>query len=160
MEEQCDYEESCLNTRGSYLCVPTPCPSNYVRDDETGQCAQFCDQMPNNLCSDGAHIAQSISYPILSLKHLDPSIPFLKLVSYDIANIPLEYTKFTFDEKSNSDVFYMELIPNRNGIVYLYANDNFKSDQIYKLKITANSYDQLYRQLLYITKYVIYVSMH
>ncbi|KAJ6596002.1 Hemicentin-1, partial [Pseudolycoriella hygida] len=37
MTDDCSMEQKCLNTKGSYLCIPTPCPADYNRDEFSGQ---------------------------------------------------------------------------------------------------------------------------
>lgn len=35
-EDECNEEQSCLNTKGSYLCLPTSCPEEYDEDEQLG----------------------------------------------------------------------------------------------------------------------------
>lgn len=161
MTDDCGMEQKCLNTKGSYLCIPTPCPDDYDRDEMSGQCIQICSQEPNELCSENAKIAQTISYTILSVKSLNLDVPILKLVNYDINRKPLDKTNFTFIEHSTYDTFRLETIPNRTGIVYLFATEAIERTQVYQVKVLGLSYKgtsiEEESNLLYRTKFVIYV---
>jgi hypothetical protein len=35
-EDDCTEDQACLNTKGSYLCIPLSCPSNFVLNEENG----------------------------------------------------------------------------------------------------------------------------
>lgn len=150
-------DQACLNTKGSYLCVPTPCPDDYDRDELSGQCIQMCSRQTNKKCTEDATIAQTISYTVLSLSHFDITAPILKLVNYDVRRIAIEHTQFSFYDTANSDVFLLESLTHRTGIVYLYAKANVKREKVYKLKITGQSYDKNIVQLEYITRFIIYI---
>lgn len=157
MTEECGEDQTCLNTRGSYLCAPTPCPDDYDRDNFSGQCVQICSK---KICTDNAKIAQSISHTVLSLKETDLDIPILKLVSYDIYKRPLLNTEFSFLDNSNGgedDIFILERIPHKRGIVYLYAKENIQKEKVYKIKIIGRSYDLNGIQLLYVSRFIVYV---
>lgn len=160
MTDDCSAEQKCLNTKGSYLCIPTPCPDDYDRDELSGQCIQICAQQLNQTCSENAQIAQTISYTILSLKSLNFDVPFLKLVNYDINRRPLENTNFSFIEHSTDDVFWLQNIPNRMGIVYLFAKETIERVKVYQVKVLGLSYKtgvQEQLNLLYRTKFIIYI---
>lgn len=157
MEDECGFDQTCLNTKGSYVCVPTSCPEFYTRDEKSGQCIQMCDLMPNKTCSDKAIIAQTISYTVLSLPKISSDIPLLKLVTYDIKNQLLEKTFYSFIENSHHNLFELKSDYLKKGIFYIYLKklNEFKREKIYKLKILANSYDEM--SLTYITNFIVYV---
>lgn len=157
MIDDCGDDQSCLNTKGSYLCVPTPCPDGYERDTLSGQCIQLCHQPKHILCIDHAKIAQTISYTILSLAHIQLEFPILKLVNYDINRMPLVKTEFSFFEQTDTDTFVLESMPNKSGIVYVYAKEIIKREKLYKIKIIGRSYDDNVTELLYVTRFIIYV---
>lgn len=161
MTDDCSMEQKCLNTKGSYLCIPTPCPDDYDRDELSGQCVQICSQAPNRICSENAQVAQTISYTILSVKSLAFDVPILKLVNYDINRKPLEKTHFSFVDQSASDVFWLEKIPNRTGIVYLLAKESIDRTKVYQVKVLGLSYNSTNAaaesNLLYRTNFIIYV---
>lgn len=160
MTDDCSTDQKCMNTRGSYLCVPTPCPDDYDRDEMSGQCIQICKQQPNETCSEDAQVAQTISFTILSIKILNLDVPILKLVNYDMNRKPLEQTIFSFVEPSDNDVFVLEKIPNKKGIVYLYAKETIERTKVYKVKVLGLSYESSIEDktsLLYVTSFIIYV---
>lgn len=162
MTDDCGMEQKCLNTKGSYLCIPTPCPDDYDRDELSGQCIQICSQKPNQICSENAHVAQTISYTILSIKSLSFDVPILKLVNYDINRKPLEKTNFSFIEPTAYETFWLENIPNRLGIVYLFAKGSIERTKLYQVKVLGLSYHSTSianesSSLLYRTNFIIYV---
>lgn len=157
MNDDCGDDQSCLNTKGSYLCVPTPCPDGYERDTPSGQCVQLCHQSKLPKCIDHAKIAQTISYTMLSLSNIQLEFPILKLVNYDINRMPLVKTEFSFYEQTDTDTFVLESIPNKSGIVYVYAKEFVKREKLYKIKIIGRSYDNNVTELLYVTRFIIYV---
>ncbi|XP_037039189.1 hemicentin-1-like isoform X2 [Bradysia coprophila] len=161
MADDCSVDQKCLNTKGSYLCIPTPCPDDYNRDNFSGQCIQICSQELNGICTENAQIAQTISYTILSLKSINFDVPILKLVNYDVNRKPLEKTNFSFVDQSAFDTFWLETIPNRMGIVYLYAKQTIERAKVYQIKVLGLSYNGTSTEeesnLLYRTNFVIYV---
>lgn len=163
MSDDCNSDQTCLNTRGSYLCLPTPCPDNYERDEMSGQCVQLCSHQANKTCSEeGATTAQTISYTVLSLRSVSNDVPILKLVNYDINRTPLDRTDFTFEGANEfEEAFMLESLPNKRGIVYLYALQGVKTDRVYKLKIVGRSREGIDDKgaLSYVTKFFIYVYM-
>lgn len=158
MTDDCGEDQSCLNTKGSYLCVPTPCPDGYDRETLSGQCVQLCHgHSHQRKCADDAKIAQTVSYTILSINDIRLDRPILKLVSYDINRMPLAQTDFSFFERNDSDTFVLESIPNKSGIVYVYAKETIKREKVYKIKIVGRSYNDKVTALLYVTRFIIYV---
>lgn len=53
----------------------------------------------------------------------------------------------------------LESLPNKQGIVYLYARQGVKTDRVYKLKIVGRSREGIDNDgvLSYLTKFFIYV---
>jgi hemicentin len=141
-QHTCDpAEQTCFNTCGDYLCIPTACPDDYRigRTGSSNQCVQLCDQ-PGR-CS-----TQTINYHVISVAAtiIDNRLPLLKLVNYDLADLPIERTTFDIVETSseNVGVFRLESIANRQGIVYVYANEGrLETERLYKLKVLGKSYD-------------------
>lgn len=162
MSDDCNSDQTCLNTHGSYLCLPTPCPDNYERDEISGQCVQLCSHHANKTCSEeGATTAQTISYTVLSLRSVSYEVPILKLVNYDINRTPLDRTGFTFEGANDfKEAFMLESLPNKRGIVYLYARQGVKTDRVYKLLIVGRSREGNDEGVLsYVTKFCIYVYL-
>ncbi len=161
MTDDCDMEQKCLNTKGAYLCIPTPCPDDYDRDELSGQCVQICSDEPNHICSERAQVAQTISYTILSVKLLSFDVPILKLVNYDINRKPLDRTNFSFVDQTAYDTFWLEKIPNRMGIVYLFAKESIDKSKLYQINVLGLSYNSTTVEdesnLLYRTNFIIYV---
>lgn len=161
MTDDCSMEQKCLNTKGSYLCIPTPCPDDYDRDEMSGQCIQICSREPNEICSENAQVAQTISYTILSVKSLSFDVPILKLVNYDINRKPLDKTNFSFVERSAYNTFWLEKIPNKMGIVYLFAKGTIERTKVYQVNVLGLSFNSTSSDeeadLLYRTKFIIYV---
>ena len=159
MQDDCGEDQSCLNTNGSYLCVPTPCPDDFERDNLSGQCVQMCASQSSGKCTDDATVAQTISYTLLPLKEMPSFVePILKVVSYDLQRMPLLYTKFSFVERGPmNDHFVLETIPHKMGIAYLYARPTIQTERLYKLQVVGHSYDENGDALLYVTQFVVYV---
>nr|CAD7402180.1 unnamed protein product [Timema poppensis] len=61
----CSLEQTCLNLRGRYKCLDTPCPGGYERDIDTGNCNQFCDES-GVVCHEGAQLMQTVIYTSLT----------------------------------------------------------------------------------------------
>lgn len=156
MVHECSSDQACLNTKSSYLCVPTPCPDDYDRDDLSGQCVQLCSKQPNGKCTDLANTAQTISHTVLTLNKSNLSGPILKLVNYDINRSPLPKTYFSFFERSSSETFYFETVTSKRGIIYLYAKPNVKHEKVHKIKIKGESFDDE-DKLSYVTLFIVYV---
>lgn len=156
-EDDCGEDQSCLNTQGSYLCLPTPCPDEYKRDTFSGQCVQICANQTLEKCTEDATIAQTISYTIQSLTKLPQyDEPMMKLVNYDVNRKPLEFTKFTFaKENAMNERFELKSIAKRPGIVYLYVKKSLQREKLYKLHIIGSSFDK--DVLLYVSNFIIYI---
>lgn len=88
-------------------------------------------------------------------------VPILKLVNYDINRKPLERTNFSFVDQTAFDTFWLETIPNRKGIVYLFAKQSIEPAKVYQIKVLGLSYNgtstEQQGNLLYRTNFVIYV---
>lgn len=155
MEDDCGPEQVCLNTKGSYECVPVACPDSFTNGpDETfaGNCVQLCNATAP--CVEGAIVAHTISHTILSLRTFKVDVPFLKLISYDVNRRPIDSTRFQFQDQSDGGVFRLE--EPKPGIVYLFAKKRVKSGQVYKIQVVGHSMDKRNQKLLYIHKYIIY----
>lgn len=156
----CSSSQTCLNTKGSYLCIPNTCPSNYrrERDGPNGKqwCIQQCSLQPTRRCSDGARIAQTISHSVVSVPAFDVDMPILKLVSYDLDRRPLTLTYFTFDDRHSGDVFVLDTSPRKPGVALIYAKENVPRDKLQTIAVMARSFGDD-GSLLYITKYVVHV---
>jgi hypothetical protein len=139
--------------------VPTPCPNDYENKGttNTNQCIQECSRQRSGHCTNGASAAQIINYHIVSIDELIYRLPIVKLVNYDLSNLPIERTTFSFIENSSdSSAFRLEKIANKHGIVYVYANEGMlKKEKIYKIKILGQSYGK--EGLWYATTSIVYV---
>lgn len=156
-EDDCSEDQSCLNTKGSYLCLPTPCLDEYRRDTLSGQCVQICSNQTFGKCTEEATVAQTISYTIQSLTKIPFNYePIMKLVNYDIYRKPLEFTKFSFaKENAINERFELKSMSNRPGIAYLCARKALQKEKLYKLHIIGGSYD--HNILLYTSNFIIYI---
>ncbi|XP_055613324.1 hemicentin-1-like [Uranotaenia lowii] len=156
-EDECNEGQSCLNTKGSYLCVPTSCPEEYEQDVRLDQCFQDCRY---DHCPEGARIEQTLTYRVISVKRVSPRAPLAVLA---IPAFQHETTQTSFailDHRTFSNAFSLEQTAHSssNGAaVYLYGTKKLQRGRIYKLKVVARSYGIQSGTLDYVHKFIVYV---
>ncbi|XP_058823570.1 hemicentin-1-like [Topomyia yanbarensis] len=157
-EDECNEGQSCLNTKGSYVCVPTACPEEYEEDELLGQCYQDCRYGLSQLCQDGAQIEQTLTYKVISIDKFPPKQPLavLAIPAYQHATMQ---TTFSFLERTYAHVFRVEKTPHTSGAVYLYGNKKLQRGKIYKLKIVAHAFGNESGVMDYVHKFVVYVHL-
>uniref|UniRef100_A0A1Q3FR61 Putative axon guidance receptor dscam n=1 Tax=Culex tarsalis TaxID=7177 RepID=A0A1Q3FR61_CULTA len=157
-EDECNEEQSCLNTKGSYLCVPTACPEEYDTDILLNQCYQDCREAAQT-CPDGALIEQTLTYKVISLKRYSSKQPIAVLSIPAVQHASMR-TNFAFLERTYEHVFSLEKTPQSatgGGAVYLYGNKKFQRGKIYKLKVVARAFGVESGTMDYVHRFVVYV---
>ncbi|XP_019553970.3 hemicentin-1 [Aedes albopictus] len=156
-EDECNEGQSCLNTKGSYLCVPTGCPEEYDEDDQLGQCYQDCRyQSTPGSCPDGAHIEQTLTFKVISLKKHSTKQP-IAVLSIPAYQHDSTEASFNFLERTYAHVFRLDKTPQSPGAVYLYGNKKFQRGKIYKLKVIAHAFGLESGVMDYAHRFVVYV---
>lgn len=160
-QHECSGTQICLNTKGSYLCIPTTCPSSYSRSYGPAggdQCTQQCALQSTRRCSDGARNAQTIITSVIQLPAVDKDAPIVKLRSYDLNQKPLSLTYFAFTDRQSGDSFVLDTSPRKPGVALLFARENLQRNKLHTIIAEARSYGAD-GSLLYITKFLIYVHV-
>ncbi|XP_053693670.1 hemicentin-1-like isoform X2 [Sabethes cyaneus] len=157
-EDECGEGQTCLNTRGSYVCVPTACPEEYEEDELLEQCYQDCRFGVNQRCPDGAHVEQTLTYRVIVLNKYSPRQPLATLAIPAYQRTTTE-TTFSFLEQTYGQVFSLEKTPQSSGAVYLYGSKRMQRGKIYKLKIVAHAFGIESRVMDYVHKFTVYVHL-
>ncbi|EAT36338.1 AAEL011566-PA [Aedes aegypti] len=156
-EDECNEEQSCLNTKGSYLCLPTSCPEEYDEDEQLGQCYQTCGYgSAPGLCTDGAQIEQTLTFKVISLKKYSTKQP-IAVLSIPAYQHDSTEASFSFLERTYAHIFRLDKTPQSPGAVYLYGNKKFQRGKIYKLKVIAHAFGLESGVMDYAHRFVVYV---
>ncbi|XP_055546342.1 hemicentin-1-like [Wyeomyia smithii] len=155
-EDECSEGQTCLNTQGSYVCVPTACPEEYDEDELTDQCYQDCRFGVDQRCPDGAHIEQTLTYKVIVLNKHNPRQP-LATLSIPAYQRHTTETTFAFQERTYGHVFSLEKISQTSGAVHLYGSKRMQRGKIYKLKIVAHAFGIESHFMDYVHKFTVYV---
>ncbi|XP_069698018.1 hemicentin-1-like isoform X2 [Periplaneta americana] len=153
----CTTDQTCLNTKGTYRCLETPCPSGYERDMDTRNCVQFCDE-PGVNCKEGALLTQTISYVVLTLDNneVQPYQDLMQLTVFGEDGRQLPRTRYRIVENETGKPFRVRI---ENGQGILYTLKSLKLGRLYRIVVLALSYDEDEHNILYTTKYVIFVNL-
>ncbi|XP_055635973.1 hemicentin-1-like isoform X2 [Toxorhynchites rutilus septentrionalis] len=155
-EDECSNGQSCLNTRGSYLCVPTACPDDYEIDELLGHCFKDCKLGLNRACPDGAQIEQTITFRVISVKKISPKQP-LAVLAIPAFQHTATQTTFSFLERTYEHVFSLEKNLRTSGIAHLFATKKLQRGKIYKLKIIARTFGHQSGTMDYVHRFIVYV---
>ncbi|XP_062562795.1 hemicentin-1-like [Armigeres subalbatus] len=156
-EDECSDGQACLNTNGSYLCLPTGCPEEYNEDEQLGRCYQDCLYGSNpDVCNDGAHIQQTLTYKVISLKKYSSKQP-IAVLSIPAYQHDSTEASFSFLERTYAHVFRLEKTPQSSGAMYLYGNKKFRRGMIYKLKVIAHVFGLESGVMDYAHRFIVFV---
>ncbi|XP_054713925.1 hemicentin-1-like [Uloborus diversus] len=152
----CGPEKMCFNMRGSYECIETPCPPKYDRDPLTGYCKLACEKA-GMACPPNIKYAEILAFKMIALPSgIQAYQDLIRLIAYDQDGILLPDTVFSIIENETGVPFRIRL---ENGKGVLYTQKNMESNQDYKIKVQAISYDMELHTILYTTKFVVFVSV-
>ncbi|XP_058450901.1 hemicentin-1-like [Malaya genurostris] len=157
-EDECSEGQSCLNTKGSYVCVPAACPEEYEIDELLGQCYQDCRYDPRQICQDGAQIEQTLTYRVISINVFSPKQP-LAVLAIPMYQHNTMQTTFSFLERTYANIFKLEKTSHTSGAVHLYGNKKLQRGKIYVLKIVAHTFGNKSGMMDYVHKFVVYVHL-
>lgn len=85
-------------------------------------------------------------------------MPIMKLISYDLNQLPLSLTYFAFTDRQSGDSFVLDTSPRKPGVALLYARENIQRNKLHTIAVEGRSFGDD-GSLLYITKFVVYVHV-
>nr|DBA18217.1 TPA: hypothetical protein GDO54_016492 [Pyxicephalus adspersus] len=148
---QCGVNQMCFNMRGSYQCIDTPCPPNYVRDS-SGYCLKNC--APNDL--ECVLSPYALQYKLVSLPFgIAANQDLIRLVAYTQDGILHPRTTFLIVDENPTLPFSIRE-ENMKGVVF--TNRPLKEPETYRMKVRALSYSTN-RTIEYQTTFIVYISV-
>ncbi|XP_050086783.1 hemicentin-1-like [Anopheles aquasalis] len=154
--DECGDSLSCLNTRGSYLCVHTACPPEYEQDYERETCYLNCTRTPYD-CPDRALVGQTLSHLIITLERFNQR-QSLAIVSIPADQQTIAYdTSFYFRDRQHAHIFTFETVRKTSGAVRLFANRKLQRGRFYKLHLTAKTIGRKTRRVDYVHDFIVYL---
>ncbi|KAK6167247.1 hypothetical protein SNE40_021325 [Patella caerulea] len=152
----CGEENMCFNQRGSHTCISIPCPKDYVRDPTTDYCVLECVD-PNIPCPPGSKYADIIQFKTLALPSGIKALQDLvRLTAYNQNDEHLRQTLFRILENDPKMEFRIRL---ENGKGVVYTLKALEDNEIYKIMVKAQSYDNRRRHIQYQTTFIIHISV-
>ncbi|XP_075689566.1 hemicentin-1 [Rhinoderma darwinii] len=149
---QCGVNQMCFNMRGSYQCIDTPCPPNYLRDSSSGYCLKNC--ALNDL--ECALSPYALQYKLVSLPFgIAASQDLIRLVAYTQDGILHPRTTFLIIDEDPTLPFSIRE-ENMKGVVF--TNRPLKEPETYRMKVKALSYS-IERSIEYQTTFIVYISV-
>ncbi|XP_066942937.1 hemicentin-1-like isoform X1 [Macrobrachium rosenbergii] len=153
---QCGRDKLCFNLRGSYKCIPAPCPPDYQRDPLTGSCILDCTR-GHSSCPPGVSYAHILAFKTASLPagihaHQD----LVRLMAYDQAGNLVPQTLFTIIENDTGIQFR---IRPENGKGILRTLQPLTAGREYRMVVEAVSYDEFERFVKYSTRFIIFLHI-
>ncbi|XP_068231428.1 hemicentin-1-like [Palaemon carinicauda] len=153
---QCGKDKLCFNLRGSYKCIPAPCPPDYQRDPLTGSCILDCTR-GHSSCPPGVSYAHILAFKTASLPagihaHQD----LVRLMAYDQAGNLVPQTLFTIIENDSGIQFR---IRPENGKGILRTLQPLTAGREYRMVVEAVSYDEFERFIKYSTRFIIFLHI-
>ncbi|GLH01974.1 Obscurin, partial [Gryllus bimaculatus] len=151
----CSQNETCLNMKGSFRCLETPCPEHYERNSETGYCQKYCDENP---CEDGALLSQTITYMVV-VPEEEVVHRYQDLVQLSVRGDnghQLAHTRYRITENETGKPFRVRF---ENGQGVLYSLKSLPSGRIHRVVVLALSYDESETNILYTTKFIIFIHL-
>ncbi|XP_052863793.1 hemicentin-1-like [Anopheles cruzii] len=155
--DECGEGLSCLNTRGSYLCVHTACPPEYEQDYDSDTCFLNCTVNPYGCSERMAHAGQTLSHLIVTLERFLPR-QSLAILSVPEAQRTADYdTAFTFRDRQFAHIFSLETMRKTSGAVRLYANRKLQRGRFYKLNLAATTIGRYTGRVEYVHDFIVYL---
>lgn len=153
---ECGVDEICFNLRGSYKCVPAPCPAHYQRDPTTGSCLLDC-RGGGAGCPPGVHYAHILAFKTASLPAgIHANQDLVRLMAYDQAGHLVPHTLFTIIENQTGIPFRIRL---ENGKGILRTLQALTAGREYRMVVEAVSYDELEHTIRYSTRFIIFLHI-
>ncbi|MEE6496324.1 hypothetical protein FKM82_002300 [Ascaphus truei] len=149
---QCGVNRMCFNMRGSYQCIDTPCPPNYLRDSLSGYCLKNC--AANDLeCGLSPYALQ---YKLVSLPFgIAANRDLIRLVAYTQEDILHPRTTFLIIEEDPSVPFSIRE-ENLKGVVF--TTRPLRKSETYRMKVKALSYS-VDKTIEYQTTFIVYIAV-
>ncbi|KAJ0032742.1 hypothetical protein NQD34_002823 [Periophthalmus magnuspinnatus] len=149
---QCGANRMCFNMRGSYQCIDTPCPPNYLRDAATGFCLKNCP--PNDL--ECALSPYALEYKLLSLPFgIAANQDLIRLVAYTQDGVMHPRTSFLVVDEDTTLPFALR-DENMKGV--LFTMRPLKEPHTYRMKVRALSYSED-GGIEYQTTFIVYIAV-
>ncbi|XP_053325662.1 hemicentin-1 [Spea bombifrons] len=149
---QCGVNRMCFNMRGSYQCIDTPCPPNYLRDAVSGYCLKNC--AANDL--ECALSPYALQYKLVSLPFGIPANQdLIRLVAYTQDGILHPRTTFLIIDEDPLLPFSIRE-ENMKGVVFTIRP--LTKHETYRMKVKASSYS-IDRTIEYQTAFIVYISV-
>ncbi|KAM4722858.1 hemicentin-1 [Rhinophrynus dorsalis] len=149
---QCGMNRMCFNMRGSYQCIDTPCPPNYLRDSISGYCLKNC--AANDL--ECALSPYALQYKLVSLPFgIAANQDLIRLVAYTEDGILHPRTTFLIIDDDPSLPFSIKE-ENMKGVVF--TNRPLREPETYRMKVKALSYS-IDRTIEYQTAFIVYIAV-
>ncbi|KAM9324527.1 hemicentin-1 [Gastrophryne carolinensis] len=148
---QCGVNQMCFNMRGSFQCIDTPCPPNYLRDF-SGYCLKNC--APNDL--ECALNTYALQYKLVSLpRGIAANQDLIRLVAYTQDGILHPKTTFIIIDEDPALPFSIRE-ENLKGVVF--TNRPLREPDTYRMKVKALSYSKNHT-IEYQTTFIVYISV-
>ncbi|XP_060933914.1 hemicentin-1 [Limanda limanda] len=149
---QCGANRMCFNMRGSYQCIDTPCPPNYLRDQATGFCLKNCP--PNDLeCTLSPY---ALEYKLLSLPFgIAANQDLIRLVAYTQDGVMHRRTTFIVVDE---DVTLPFALRDENLKGVLFTTRALREPHTYRMKVRALSYSED-GGIEYQTTFIVYIAV-
>ncbi|PSN35554.1 hypothetical protein C0J52_12507 [Blattella germanica] len=119
-------------------------------------CIQFCDE-PGTKCKD-AVLTQTITHVVLKLENneIQPYQDLMQLTVFGEDGRQLPRTRFRIVENETGKPFRVRI---ENGQGILYTLKSLKQGRLYRIVVLALSYDENEYNILYTTKYIIFINL-
>ncbi|KAF7241332.1 Hemicentin-1 [Varanus komodoensis] len=148
----CGPNRMCFNTRGSYQCIDTPCPPDYLRDPLSGFCLKNCP--PNDL--ECAWSPYTLEYKLVSLPFgIAANQDLLRLVAYTEDGVMHPRTSFLMVNEDMTIPFALR-DESLKGIVY--TTRPLREPETYRMRIRALSYS-VDGAIEYQTTFIVYIAV-
>ncbi|XP_012784766.2 hemicentin-2 [Ochotona princeps] len=127
---ECGPGQMCFNTRGSYQCVPTPCPPSYRQGSSPGTCFRRCSQ---DCSTDGPSTLQYrlLPLPLGVRAHHDVA----RLAAFSEAGVPANHTELSVLEPDPLSPFALR--PLHGGLGAVYTRRALTRAGLYRLTVRA-----------------------
>ncbi|XP_068081375.1 hemicentin-1 isoform X2 [Anabrus simplex] len=113
----CSDDQTCLNVKGSFRCLDTPCPDSYERDPDSGYCVLYCDE-PGADCDSGATLSQTVTYMVLAPEsRIQPYQDLMQLSVRGDDGKQLPHTRYRVVENEIGKPFRVRF-ENSQGVLY------------------------------------------
>ncbi|XP_058246105.1 hemicentin-1 isoform X2 [Hemibagrus wyckioides] len=150
---QCGPNQMCFNTRGSYQCLDTPCPTSYHRGGSPGVCYKPCSRG----CAAGSSLL--LQYKLLTLPLGIPAQHnVIRLSAFSESGVLQERTVFTILEQNGEITEQLFGIKDEAGRGIIFTTRYLNQSGLVNLKVQATTLNQL-GQITYQSLFIIYISI-